>query len=164
VAQCDASGERRVRPFTGRFEAVEAREVVGDVLVGLDLVPAGDRRLVVRAPVLAVARRRVRVPVGTPLFEIGYTVEDPSAVTVEGPEEPDSIELLPSSPPLSLPVPLRYRCRYTRQGPPSRWRPTSADTFDVIPRSPDALSRVTSGVDTSKWIKVVYNRLIYPYI
>jgi len=50
VAQCDASGERRVRPFTGRFEAVEAREVVGDVLVGLDLVPAGDRRLVVREP------------------------------------------------------------------------------------------------------------------
>jgi len=104
VAQCDASGERRVRPFTGRFEAVEAREVVGDVLVGLDLVPAGDRRLVVRAPVLAVARRRVRVPVGTPLFEIGYTVGS-SAVTVEGPEEPDSTELLPSSPPLSLPVP-----------------------------------------------------------
>jgi len=104
VAQCDASGERRVRPFTGRFEAVEAREEVGDVLVGLDLVPAGDRRLVVRPQYSPSLAGEFRVP-GTPLFEIGYTVEDPSAVTVEGPEEPDSIELLPSSPPLSLPVP-----------------------------------------------------------
>ncbi len=71
VAQADAGRKHRVRPLLGRLEAVEPREVVreehplGAVLAARQLVPAGDRSLARRPPVLAVARGRVRIPVRT---------------------------------------------------------------------------------------------------